>query len=195
MAIQLCIIALECRFFIYTWHELVNTVLEARWRHQMETFSALLALCAGNSPVTGEFPSQRPVSQSFDILFHLRLKKRLSKQSRRRWFQTPLCSLWRHWNKITENLTVLDHQKQWSLQRHDDIIPWIRTTFRIASPLWGKPLATGVFPSDRASNANSRVASHFRDHDAYVTLLWWFTSFRRYVSVDINDFRGYLVTV
>ena len=26
------------------------------WRHQMETFSALLALCAGNSPVTGEFP-------------------------------------------------------------------------------------------------------------------------------------------
>ena len=29
------------------------------WRHQMETFSALLALCAGNLPVTGEFPSQR----------------------------------------------------------------------------------------------------------------------------------------
>ena len=31
------------------------------WRHQMETFSALLAICAGNSQVTGEFPSQRPV--------------------------------------------------------------------------------------------------------------------------------------
>ena len=29
------------------------------WRcHIMETFSALLALCAGNIPVTGEFPSQ-----------------------------------------------------------------------------------------------------------------------------------------
>ena len=26
------------------------------WRHQMETFSALLAICAGNSPVPGEFP-------------------------------------------------------------------------------------------------------------------------------------------
>ena len=37
------------------------------WRNQMETFSALLALCAGNSPVTGEFPSQRPVTQSFDV--------------------------------------------------------------------------------------------------------------------------------
>ena len=32
----------------------------------METFSALLALCEGNSPVTGEFPSQRPVTLSFD---------------------------------------------------------------------------------------------------------------------------------
>ena len=56
---------------------------EAWWRHQMETFSALLALCMGNSPVTGEFPSQRPVTQSCDVLFDLRLNKRLSKQSRR----------------------------------------------------------------------------------------------------------------
>ena len=45
----------------------------------METFSALLAICPGNSPVTGEFPSQRPVTRSFDF-FYLRLNKRLSKQ-------------------------------------------------------------------------------------------------------------------
>ena len=32
------------------------------WRHQMETFSALLAICAGNSPVPGDFPAQRPVT-------------------------------------------------------------------------------------------------------------------------------------
>ena len=44
------------------------------WRHQMETFSALLALCAGNSLVTGEFPSQTPVTWSFDVSFDLRLK-------------------------------------------------------------------------------------------------------------------------
>ena len=37
------------------------------WRHQMETFSALLALCVGNSPVTGEFPAQKPVTRSFDV--------------------------------------------------------------------------------------------------------------------------------
>ena len=39
----------------------------------METFSALLALCAGNSPVPGEFPAQRTVTRSFDFFFDLRL--------------------------------------------------------------------------------------------------------------------------
>ena len=37
------------------------------WRHQMETFSALLVRCAGNSPVPGDFPAQRPVTRSFDV--------------------------------------------------------------------------------------------------------------------------------
>ena len=41
----------------------------------METFSALLALCAGNSPVSGEFPAQRPVTRSFDVFFDLCLNK------------------------------------------------------------------------------------------------------------------------
>ena len=39
------------------------------WHHQRETFSMLLSLCAGNSPVTGEFPTQRPVMRSFDGFF------------------------------------------------------------------------------------------------------------------------------
>ena len=42
------------------------------WRHQMETFSALLAICAGNSPVPSEFPAQRPVTRSFRVFFDLR---------------------------------------------------------------------------------------------------------------------------
>ena len=37
----------------------------------MEAFSALLAICAGNSPVPGEFPTQRPVTRSFDVYFDL----------------------------------------------------------------------------------------------------------------------------
>ena len=56
-----------CMFF-WTW-----------WRHQVDIFSALLDLCAGNSPVTGEFPAQRPVTRIFDVFFDLRLNKRMSK--------------------------------------------------------------------------------------------------------------------
>ena len=68
------------------------------WRHQMETFSALLAICAGNSPVPGEFPTQRPVTRSFDVSFDLHLNKRLSKQRRGWWFETLSRPLWRHRN-------------------------------------------------------------------------------------------------
>ena len=68
------------------------------WRHQIETFSALLAICAGNSPVTGEFPAQRPVTRSFDVFFDLRLNKRLSKQWWGWWYGTPSRPLWRHCN-------------------------------------------------------------------------------------------------
>ena len=56
------------------------------WRHQMETFSALLAIRAGNSPVTGIFLAQRPVTRSFDAFFDLRLTKRFSKQWWGWWF-------------------------------------------------------------------------------------------------------------
>ena len=58
-----------------TWAQ----VIAPWWRHQMETFSASLAICAGNSPATGEFPAQRPVTRGFDDFFDLRPNKRLSK--------------------------------------------------------------------------------------------------------------------
>ena len=61
-------------------------------------FSALLAFCEGNPPVTGVFPSQRPVTRSF-VFFDLRLNKRFSKRSRCWRFETPSHSLWRHCNE------------------------------------------------------------------------------------------------
>ena len=70
---------------ICTWKTLLNMTVSWR-RHQMEKFYASLALSEGNSPVTGEFPSQTSVTLSFDVFFDLRLNKRLSKQSGRRWF-------------------------------------------------------------------------------------------------------------
>ena len=75
------------------------------WHHQMEAFSALLALCAGNSPVTSEFLSQRLVTRSFDIFCDLCLNKRLSNQSRSWWFETPSRSLWSHCIVLTTGLT------------------------------------------------------------------------------------------
>ena len=71
---------------------------DAWWRHQMGTFSALLAICTGSSPVIGEFPAQRPVTRSFGVFFDLHLTKRLSKQSWGWCFETPSRPLWRHCN-------------------------------------------------------------------------------------------------
>ena len=86
---------------------MVGVTITPWWRHQMETFSVLLAICAGNSPVTDEFPTQRPVTRSFDVIFDLRLNKRLSKQSWGWWFETLSRSFWRHC-KAQSMLFVLD---------------------------------------------------------------------------------------
>ena len=75
----------------------------AWWRHQMETLSALLAICVGNSLVPGEFPTQRPVMCSFGVFFHLRSNKRLSKQWWGWWFETPSFA---HYD-----VTVMDRRK------------------------------------------------------------------------------------
>ena len=82
----------ECYTFVYSC-----------WRHKMKTFSALLAICAGNSPVIGEFHTQRPVTRSFDVFFDLRLNKRLSKQTWGWGFEAPSRPLLRYCN-VTLNL-------------------------------------------------------------------------------------------
>ena len=92
-------------FCILTWiwieiFTLIRTfariIVNTWWRHQIETLSALLVICTGNSLVTGEFPAQRPVTRSFDVFFNLRLNERLSKQWWGWRFGTPSWPLWRH---------------------------------------------------------------------------------------------------
>ena len=92
-----------------------NTLGWTWWCHQMETFSALLAFCAGNSPVTGEFPAQRPVMRSFDAFFDLHLNKWLSKQSWGWWFEMPSRSLWCHCNDLNQ----YTHYFSWKCLRGD----------------------------------------------------------------------------
>ena len=91
-----------------------NTIITSKWRlewHEaifvgtsddkagiMTTTLGFQNMLFTNYP--NQFPSQRPVTQSFDGFFYLRLNKRLSKQSRRWWFETPSCPLWRHCNEI-----------------------------------------------------------------------------------------------
>ena len=58
----------------------------------------ILALFSGNSPATGEFPTQRPVMGSFDVFFHLGLTKQLIQQSWGWWFETASRTLWLHYD-------------------------------------------------------------------------------------------------
>ena len=109
----------------------------------METFSALLFICAGNSPVTGEFPAQMPVTRSFDVFLDLRLNKRLNQQWWGWWSETPLRSLWCHCN-------ACDLSKQWyqylSLNR-TDYHPHIRRMLLIECvPMVGSVL-TSIKPA------------------------------------------------
>ena len=65
-----------------------------------ETFFVLLALCAGNSLVTRQFPLTKANDAELWCFFDLRLGKQLSKQSKHWWFEMPLHSLWCHCNVL-----------------------------------------------------------------------------------------------
>ena len=67
------------------------------WRHQMETFPALLAYCEGDPPFIGGFPSQRSVTRSFGVFFYLHRNKRFSKT-----IETPVI-----WDAITLTMTSM----------------------------------------------------------------------------------------
>ena len=113
----------------------------------METFSALLAICVwGNSPVTGEFPPQRPVTRNFDVFFDLRLNTRLSKQSWGWWFETPSRPSWRQCN----GFETWSHQSESSsLWRHR-----IETFSALLALCQGNLPVTTEFPSQWDSNAD-----------------------------------------
>ena len=100
---KLTVETLQCR--VSTLHCRVSTVSFRAYTYKtmmtssMETFSALLAICAGNSPrspVNSPHKGQWRGALIFSLI--CALNKRLSKQSWAWWFETPSCSLWRHCN-------------------------------------------------------------------------------------------------
>ena len=105
----------HCFGTMFIWHV-------SWWRHKMETFSALLAICTWNCPVTGEFAAQRPVTHSFDVFFELIMNKRLNKQSWGWWLETPSRPLWHHRNVImrSNGICLLQHIEASFIFTHRD---------------------------------------------------------------------------
>ena len=64
------------------------------------TWTHITTLCEGNPPVSGTFPSQGPLMQSFDIFFDVSLRKQMAKSSCQ-WFETPC-----HSCDVTEMITM-----------------------------------------------------------------------------------------
>ena len=143
------------------------------WRHQMETSCVTGPLCG---EFTGEFPSWMPVTRSFDIIIDLFqiwpqnrilhektsekdpsnvfLNKRLSKQSRRRWFETPSRSVWRHCNEWGYN-----SGRSFDLQ--SELHPLGRQAFASLDPWWCHQMET--FSPLRAQRPASRIFDVFFD--------------------------------
>ena len=134
----------------------------------MEAFSALPAICAGNSPTTGEFPTRRPVTRIFDVFFDLRLNKRLSKQRCGWWFETPSCLLWRHSKCLGE-----------------DPVPSTHYWDRLAKPSRNNTKVT----LDICSAANSSL-THFFIPNCYVLAVYDSTSIATGVDNQFFEWIG-----
>ena len=113
----------------------------------METFSPLPAICAGNSPVPGEFPVQWPVARSFDVLFDLRPNKRLSTQWWGWWFETPSCPLWRHCNAYPQFRNSFSSVLTWSREDRcsKQFMSWYLTCYSALSDEMRKCLCVSSF--------------------------------------------------
>ena len=88
----------------------------------------------------GEFPTQRPVTRSFDVFFDLCLNKRLSKQPWGWWFETLSWSLWRHCNErgLELGFQAVDHHTGWNLQSRNRPC-FRRGHFRSYHLVWCRP--------------------------------------------------------
>ena len=86
------------KYFSTASYSSCGTLFLSWWRHQMETFSALLALCAGNSPVPVNSPHKDQWRGAVMFSLICARNKRLSKQPWGWWFETPSWSLWRQCN-------------------------------------------------------------------------------------------------
>ena len=85
------------------------------WHHQIEHFPLYWPFARRIHWSLVVPLTHRLVMRSFDAFFDLHLNQWLSKPSRRRWFEMPLCPLWRHCNAVPKSSKDLQ-----SMHRGDD---------------------------------------------------------------------------
>ena len=149
----------------------------------------------GNSPVTGEFPSHGPVTRSFDVFFDLRLNKRLSKQSRRWWFETPSLTLWRHVNVVPNSDPVIRAVVgSFGVQRVTLIQFWIGETGQIGEFLWHTPLYLITIPWNYLYFALSGSLSLCCQIIHKLVLSWWETKLNIRYFIRMSDLHAMYIT-
>ena len=155
-------------------------ILQSLWR--METFYALLALCAGNSLVTGEFPSQRSVTWSFDVYFDVSKHKMFNKQLNWQWFEM----LWHQVMgiKSSECSLIISQCSYLIIENIFEIIDNTRSTLRVH---------TSAIPSSRSVKQSSQCHSTRDDviwkclvYKIGITFSGWIIQF--IFAVETKDF-------
>ena len=125
------------------------------WRHQMETFSALLAICAGNSSVSGGFPTHKGQWRGA-LMFSL------------------ICAWINGWVNAGEAGNLRRHHT------HYDVIVMIwRHYWPVMNPVVSRILSKRAsiaellwficcYPLEKAAETNNWVVGNLRRHDAHV---------------------------
>ena len=199
----------QFRSIIFPRNYVVFMTLRKLWRHQMETFAALLVLCTGNSPVTGEFPAQRPVTRSFDTsMWYINiLYKSMA------WHKTAVIPLQTHWSYCS---LVLNHKndgtihKIWRPLSRPKSLTWTTSLvskdhggnhlnsmmtssngniFRVTGHLWGEFTGPRWIPHTKASDAGLWCFFDLRLNKPLSKLSWgwWFETLSRPLWRHCNE--------
>ena len=152
-----------------------------KWKH----FRVAGPLC-GKFTGPGDFPTQRPVTRSFDVFFDLRPNKRSSKQSWGWWFGTLSCSLWPHcnMNRAALNCSVVRQSAWWVLggqtdnptdkqgesSQLDNFIVVSLTTLEAIK--WGQDFCCDGCGAVHKTNTWSKVDGLYCDKTNYTMYMW-----------------------
>ena len=154
-------------------------------------------LC-GEFTGSGEFPTQKPVTRSFDVFFGLRLNKRLSKQPWGWWFETLSWSLWRQYD-VTQTMPAFGIEG--TLTPNAGIVRLIKpAAVEIWHCRWNQKSFVIIICQDYATRLSWRITGILRDnllpngkfpHKEPVTQSWYFCSRPKKTRLTKNAFRWF----